>query len=89
MKICRHVVQDHSDLHHWLYAVPLVHFLTDQSRLFDKSVLVIDKPKQQQEDEWWGAQGFGTRAVRERIYYGGRFVFCWQLELKAALTVII
>ena len=86
MKICRHVVEHHSGLHHWLYAVPLVHFLTDQSRPFDKSVLVIDKPKQRQEDEWWGAQGFGTRAVREAsYYYGGRFVFHWQLELKAAL----
>ena len=71
-KICRHVVEHHSDLHHWLLAVPLVHFLTDQSRPFDKSVLLLENPKQQEQDEWWGVQGFKTKAVREASYHGER-----------------
>ena len=65
--ICRHVVKDYRDLHDWLFAVPLVHFLTQASKPFSNEVLVMDEPKPNN-DEWWGANGFSTKAVRERTF---------------------
>ena len=80
-KLCQRFVRTHSDLHHWLLAVPLVHFLTGQSQPFDKSLLLLEKPKQQQQDEWWGAQGFETKAVRRKAHYHeGRFVFAGKIK---------
>ena len=52
--------------HEWLLAVPLMHFLTQQSSPF-KAVLLKDKPKS---EEWWGAEGLETKAVRKKALTG-------------------
>ncbi|XP_078381354.1 E3 ubiquitin-protein ligase rnf213-alpha-like isoform X3 [Oculina patagonica] len=65
--ICRHVAKDHRDLHDWLFAVPLVHFLTQESQPFNSSVLLMETPKAK-DDTWWGASGFNTKSVRERTF---------------------
>ena len=61
-KACKYVTKEMYDLHDWLLAVPLVHFLLQQSAPF-QSVMLMEKPR---DDEWWGAQGFETKAVRNR-----------------------
>ena len=70
--ICRHVSKSHRDLHDWLFAVPLVHFLTQACAPFDSSVLLTEKPKEKDET-WWGANGFETKAVRERSFTRDRY----------------
>ena len=62
----------HRDLHDWLFAVPLVHFLIQECAPFDSSVLLMEKPKKK-DDAWWGANGFETKAVRERSFTGDRY----------------
>jgi len=63
--ICRQVAKDYRDVHSWLFAVPLVHFLTQESQPFNASVLLTEKPRDK-DDTWWGAGGFETKAVREK-----------------------
>ena len=70
--ICRHVSKSHRDLHDWLFAVPLIHFLTQACAPFDSSVLRMEKPKEKDET-WWGANGFETKAVRERSFIRDRY----------------
>ena len=70
--ICRHVSKNHRDLHDWLFAVPLVHFLTQECAPFDSSVLLTEKPKEKDET-WWGAKGFETKTVRERLSTRDRY----------------
>ena len=62
--ICRHVVKHYHDLHDWLFAVPLAHFLTQASKPFSTDVLLVEEPKRN-DDLWWGASGFSTKPVRE------------------------
>lgn len=70
--ICRHVNKSHRDLHDWLLAVPLVHFLTQVCAPFDSSELLMEEPREKDET-WWGANGFETKAVRERSFIGDRY----------------
>ncbi|CAH3029473.1 unnamed protein product, partial [Porites evermanni] len=65
--ICRNVAKQCYDLHEWLFAVPLVHFLTQASEPFTSDVLLIEEPKRN-DDSWWGATGFETKCVRERSF---------------------
>ena len=62
--ICKHVVKHYHDLHDWLFAVPLVHFLTQASKPFSTDVLLVEEPKRN-DDLWWGASEFSTKPVRE------------------------
>lgn len=70
--ICRHVVREYRDLHDWLFAVPLAHFLTQASEPFSNDVLLMEEPKGK-DDTWWGATGFDTKSVRERTFMGNRY----------------
>ena len=65
--ICRYIAKNRYDLHDWLFAVPLVHFLTQASEPFSSSVLLMEEPKQK-DDTWWGATGFETKSVREKNF---------------------
>ena len=58
-------MKDHNDLHEWLFAVPLVHFLTQVSEPFNSDALLMEEPKPN-DDTWWGANGFPTKTMRER-----------------------
>lgn len=69
--ICRHVAKDRYDLHDWLFAVPLVHFLTQASKPFSNAVLLMEEPKRK-DDTWWGANGFETKSVREKTFTESR-----------------
>lgn len=62
--ICRHVVKHYHDLHDWLFAVPLAHFLTQASKPFSTDVLLVEEPKRN-DDLWWGASEFSTKPLRE------------------------
>ena len=66
--VCNYAAEKMYDHHEWLLAVPLMHFLTCQSSPF-KEVLLMDKPKG---EEWWGAEGLGTKAVRRKALTGKR-----------------
>ena len=70
--ICKHVAKNHRDHHEWLFAVPLVHFLTQVSQPFSGSVLLMEEPKEK-DDTWWGANGFDTKSVRERSFTKRRY----------------
>ena len=61
------MAKNYHDVHDWLFAVPLVHFLTQVSQPFGKSLLLMEKPKDK-DDTWWGASGFDTQSVRERTF---------------------
>ena len=69
--MCRQVVKDDNDLHEWLFAVPLVHFLTQVSEPFNSDALLMEEPKPN-DDTWWGANGFPTKTVRERKFTKNR-----------------
>ncbi|PFX29705.1 E3 ubiquitin-protein ligase RNF213 [Stylophora pistillata] len=84
--ICRHVSKTHRDLHDWLFAVPLVHFLIQECAPFDSSVLLMEKPKEK-DDTWWGANGFETKAVRERSFTGDRCPSKWIDLLSPLFTL--
>ena len=77
--ICRHVVKNHRDIHDWLFAVPLVHFLTQVSQPFNSSVLLTEKPENKDET-WWGASGFDTKTVRERTFFEDRYFNHFVIE---------
>ena len=64
-------MRDIHDLHDWLFAVPLVHFLTQASEPFSSDVLLMEEP-QPKDDTWWGADGFSTKPVRERNFTDNR-----------------
>ena len=64
-------MREYRDLHEWLYAVPLVHFLTQASEPFSNEVLLMEEPKPN-DDAWWGANGFTTKIVRERTFTDNR-----------------
>ncbi|KAJ7355102.1 hypothetical protein OS493_027891 [Desmophyllum pertusum] len=70
--ICRHASENHHDRHDWLFAVPLVHFLTQVSQPFSNSVLLMEKPKDK-DDTWWGASGFDTESMRKRTFTKNRY----------------
>ena len=69
--ICRHAAKEYYSLHEWLFAVPLVHFLTQASDPFSSDVLLMEEPKRNDET-WWGATGFETKCVRERSWTENR-----------------
>ena len=64
-------MKDHNDLHEWLFAVPLVHFLTQVSEPFNSDALLMEEPKPN-DDNWWGANGFPTKTVGERKFTKNR-----------------
>ena len=64
-------MKDNHDLHDWLFAVPLVHFLTRTSEPFGSDVLLMEEPTPK-DDTWWGANGFPTKAVREGNFTDNR-----------------
>ena len=64
-------MRGYHDLHEWLYAVPLVHFLTQASEPFSNEVLLMEEPKPN-DDTWWGANGFTAKTVRERNFTDSR-----------------
>ena len=66
-KLCSYVTRERSDAHNWLFVVPLVHFLTQASKPFDKAVLLMEEPNAKDEI-WWGADGFSTKYVREKNF---------------------
>ena len=72
--ICKYAAKNHRHLNSWLFAVPLAHFLTQESQPFNASVLLLETPRDR-DDTWWGAGGFETKAVRDRAVgddgYGG------------------
>ena len=70
--ICRHASENHHDRYDWLFAVPLVHFLTQVSQPFSNSVLLMEKPKDK-DDTWWGASGFDTESMRKRTFTQNRY----------------
>ena len=59
-------MKDDNDLHEWLFAVPLVHFLTGVSEPFNSDVLLMEEPKPK-DDTWWGANGFPTKQCEKEI----------------------
>ena len=69
--ICRYAARERYDLHDWLFAVPLVHFLTQTSEPFSNAVLLMEEPKGK-DDTWWGGTGFETSSVRQRHLTGNR-----------------
>ena len=83
--ICKRVAKNHSDLHEWLYTVPLVHFLTQVSQPFSSSVLLMEEPKEK-DDTWWGANGFDTKSVRKTQFVERRYstliypVLCFLID---------
>ena len=83
--ICTHVSKDHPDIHDWLFAVPLVHFLTQVCAPFDCSVLLMEEPKGKDET-WWGADGFETKVVRERSFMGNRYFDLFSYQRVLFLT---
>ncbi|KAL9988278.1 hypothetical protein ACROYT_G002709 [Oculina patagonica] len=84
--ICRRVAKDHSEHHDWLFAVPLVHFLTQASQPFNSAVLLMEKPKHN-DDTWWGASGFDTKTVRERTFTEHSCPSVWMNMLSPLFEV--
>ena len=70
--MCRYAVKNHRHLNSWLFAVPLAHFLTQESEPFNADVLLLEQP-QDRDYTWWGAGGFETKAVRERTVGDDRY----------------
>lgn len=70
--MCRYAAKNHRHLNSWLFAVPLAHFLTQESEPFNEAVLLLEQP-QDRDYTWWGAGGFETKAVRERTVGDDRY----------------
>ena len=70
--ICSRVARRFGDLNEWLFAVPLVHFLTQTSEPFNNAVLLMEEPKNS-DVTWWGATGFETKSVREKKFAEDRY----------------
>ncbi|XP_068694638.1 E3 ubiquitin-protein ligase rnf213-alpha-like [Montipora foliosa] len=66
-RVCRQVAKEYRDVHDWLFAVPLAHFLTHTAEPFSNAVLLMEEPSTK-DDMWWGANGFDTKSVRGRTF---------------------
>ena len=87
--MCRYAARNHHNLNSWLFAVPLAHFLTQESEPFNAAVLLLEQP-QDRDYTWWGGSGFETKAVRERTVgddgYGRTNP--WKLDVHAIIYFI-
>jgi len=88
--MCRYAARNHHNLNSWLFAVPLAHFLTQESEPFNAAVLLLEQP-QDRGYTWWGGSGFETKVVRERTVVDdgyGRIIPC-KVDIHAIVHFII
>lgn len=60
-RLCNYVIEERYGMFHWLFAVPLLHFLSNAAAPFSAQE-VTSAPSSINDNSWWGAEdlsGFG------------------------------
>ena len=79
LSLCTYVIKDRPGISDWLFAIPLLHFLSGTAKPYLADILFsnVTPPEMKDlEDSWWGSQGLnliGVRQRAERSRYGLSF----------------
>lgn len=64
-QLCSYVIDNRSEIFHWLFAVPLLHFLSDAAEPFSTDVPTAS-PSSAKDNSWWGTQDMNFQRVRNQ-----------------------
>lgn len=63
-----YVIEYRRDIFHWLFAMPLLHFLSDSVQPFSIETLSLE-PNSMKDTLWWGTQGLDFLRVRRQAAF--------------------
>ncbi|CAH3163087.1 unnamed protein product, partial [Porites evermanni] len=63
-RICNYVIETRPGIYHWLFAVPLLHFLSEVAAPYSGEL--SSAPSSIKDDTWWGAQEINFQSVWKR-----------------------
>ena len=64
LRICNYVIKNRPGIYHWLFAVPLLHFLFGVAAPYSGELSTV--PSFLKDDTWWGAQEINFQSVRQQ-----------------------
>ena len=64
LRVCNYVIENRPGIYHWLFAVPLLHFLSEVAVRYSGELSLA--PSHVKDDTWWGAQEINFQSVRKR-----------------------
>ena len=64
LRICNYVIENRPGIYHWLFAVPLLHFLSEVAGPYFAEL--SSAPSSIKDDTWWGAQEINFQSVWKR-----------------------
>ena len=64
LRICNYVIKNRPGMYHWLFAVPLLHFLFGVAAPYSGELSTVPSPLK--DDTWWGAQEINFQSVRQQ-----------------------
>lgn len=64
-RLCNYVIEHRFGMFNWLFAVPLLHFLSKSSAPYCLKML-SPEPSSVKDDSWWGIEDLNLRKVRQR-----------------------
>ena len=64
LRICNYVIENRPGIYHWLFAVPLLHFLSEVAAPYSGEL--SSAPSSIKDDTWWGAQEINFQSVWKR-----------------------
>ena len=68
LQLCMYVIEYRRGVFHWLFAMPLLHFLSDTSKPFSFEELTSE-PGLKEDNNWWGTQGLDFKTVRRQASF--------------------
>ena len=64
-----YVIEYRRDIFHWLFAMPLLHFLSDSVQPFSFETLTLEPSSVIKDTTWWGTQGLDFLRVRRQAAF--------------------
>lgn len=68
LNLCMYVIEYRRDIFHWLFAMPLLHFLSDSVQPSSSETPTLE-PSSVKDTSWWGTQGLEFQSVRRQAAF--------------------
>ena len=81
-----YVIEYRRDIFHWLFAMPLLHLLSDSVQPFSFETLTVE-PSSVKDTSWWGTQGLDFQSVRRQAAFS-RYL-CYRPEAMKDILYLI
>lgn len=85
LRLCMHVIEYRRDIFHWLFAMPLLHFLSESVQPYSFETLTLE-PSSVKDTSWWGTQGLDFQSVRRQAAFS-RYP-CYRPDFMKYLSYI-